>query len=308
MGTLPYGKSLAPRPLAVITCLVVICAAGAAGWIAAAQFTEEPVIEAPQPALTVKSGAAELQLRPTWQTVTKVPRVPGLEVATARAFAPTDGGSGRMVIALLAGQTGTLPSATGDALRVAAGKPERATVAGLRGQGYTALSLRGVTAITDVYTFPTAAGLLAVACVAPIDDPLPAGACPGDITSVRVAAAPKTQPADRLAAALPGLTTALNQARVNGRAALRSSADNAAQATAASALSQAYLTAAAGADALAPERGEGSQLPEAFRVAAAAYQALATAATNEDQAAWALARKEVDAAERAAIAQVAQLR
>lgn len=308
MGSLPYGKSLIPRPVAAITGLVVIAAAGAVGWFAAGQVTDTPVAAEPlAPAVNVKSGAADLQLRSGWTLEKKVPRVPGLDASTARALAPADGGRGRMVIAMLAGETAAIPQATLDALRVPLPKPTRASIGGVRGEGYTALSLRGVSGLTDLYSLKTAAGLLTVTCIAPLDDPLPAGSCPADITSAAVTVPREPEAIDGLRAALPKITTALNQARVNGRAALRSGADNAAQATAASSLASAYSTAAVAAADVAPERGVGSQLPDAFREAARSYSTLASAGSSMDPEAWARARKEVDAAERAAIAQVAQL-
>jgi hypothetical protein len=308
MGSLPYGKSLIPRPLVAIAGLIIISAAAAAGWVAAGQLTDTPVASEPTaPALQVTSGAAALTLRAGWQTEAKVPKLPGLDANTARALAPADGGRGRMVVTMLPDETASVPQPTLDALRVPLPKPSRVTIGSVRGEGYTALSLRGVTGLTDLYTFKTAAGLLTVACVAPLDDPLPTGSCPDDITKAVVTVPRAADPADQLKSALPKITTALNQARVNGRAALRAGADNAAQATAASSLASAYSTAAQAASDVAPPTGEGSQLPDAFRVAAQSYTSLAAAATSTDATAWAQARKEVDAAERAAIAQVAQL-
>src|SRR4051794_39762270 len=101
MGSLPYGKSLIPRPLAAISGIVVISAAAAAGWFAAGQLTDTPVAAEPAaPALQVSSGAAALSLRAGWQTESKVPKLPGLDATTALALSPADGGRGRMVVAM----------------------------------------------------------------------------------------------------------------------------------------------------------------------------------------------------------------
>jgi hypothetical protein len=212
-----------------------------------------------------------------------------------------------MIVTMLDGATETLPKPTLDALRVPLGKPVRAILGGQRATGYTALSLQKVNGLVDVYTLKTSVGVLAVTCVAPIDDPLPAGSCPSDVTAATVTVPRKPEAVDQLKAALPRLTTALNQARVSGRTALASSHDSVAQAKAASSIAAAYQSAATDAAKLAPKSGDGAQLPGAFSEAARSYDALAAAATKHDADAWAYAKKEVDTAERAAIAQIAQL-
>src|SRR4051812_21259183 len=119
MGSLPYGKSLIPRPVALISGTLVVAAAACAGWFAAGQLADAPVVEPTAPAVAVKTGAASLDLRAGWQLDRKVPRLPGLDTGnTARALAPSDGGRGRMVVTMLAGETGAVPQATLDALRV----------------------------------------------------------------------------------------------------------------------------------------------------------------------------------------------
>jgi len=297
MGSLPYGKSLIPRPFALVSGMLVVGAAAAAGWLAAGQLADEPVVTPAAEAMTITAGTAQLQLRAGWQPQTKVPRVPGLEAVDAKALAPADGGRGRMVVSLVQGETADLPAATVAALRVPLGKPERATVGGLRGTGYTALSLRGVNGLVDFYTFKTVAGLLAISCIAPIDDPLPAGSCPADISAIAVNVPQAPDPAAPLKTSLPKVTGELDKARLTGRLALRRGADSDAQAAAARSLSRAYESAAAGLAPVAPKSGAGASLPEAFRAASASYGALATAAESHDERAWSRARDAVNAAE-----------
>jgi hypothetical protein len=307
MGSLPYGKSLLPRPFAAIAGLLVVSAAAVGGWFAAGQLADQPVVEPTLPSMNVSSGAATVQLRAGWQLETKVPKVPGLATADVKVLAPQDGGKGRMLVTMLPGESAALPQATMDALRVPLGKPQRASLGGERATGYTALSLQGVNGLVDVYTLNTSAGTVAVTCIAPVDDPLPAGSCPADITALTVKVPRKAEPVDQLKAALPRLTTALNQARVSGRTALVAGGDTAAQQKAAASIATAYSAAATEAAKVAPKSGAGALLPDAFREAARSYGALATAASTGDADAWAHARKEVDAAERASIAQIAQL-
>jgi hypothetical protein len=307
MGSLPYGKSLLPQPVALIAGLLVVSVAALGGWFAAGQLADQPVIQPTPPTLNVASGAATVRLRAGWQLQAKVPNVPGLATADTKVLAPQDGGKGRMLVTMLPGETAALPQPTMDALRVPLGKPQRASFGGERATGYTALSLQGVNGLVDVYTLSTSAGLVTVTCIAPVDDPLPAGSCPADITALTVKVPRKAEPVDQLKAALPRLTTALNQARVSGRTALVAGGDTAAQQKAAASIATAYSTAATDAAKVAPKSGDGAQLPDAFREAARSYGALATAAGKGDADGWAHARKEVDTAERAAIAQIAQL-
>lgn len=298
MGSLPYGKTLVPRPLALLSGLFLIAGAAGAGWFLARQVADQPVVAAPVETVTVTTGTAQLKLRDGWQVQAKVPRVPGFESTNAKALAPADGGTGRMVVSLVKiDETGDLPAATMDALRVPLPKPERATVGGLRGTGYTALSLRGVTGLVDVYTFRTVAGLLTVSCVAPIDDPLPTGSCPADISAISVSVPQAPDPAAQLKAALPRLTTDLDRVRTTSRLALRSGADSAAQASAAKAIDSAYGSAADEIAAVAPKDGVGAKLADVFRSASAAYGTLASAATAHDEKAWTSAEHTVNEAE-----------
>jgi hypothetical protein len=195
-----------------------------------------------------------------------------------------------------------LPEATAAALRTPVGKGvERATIGGMRGAGYTALALKGVSGIVDVFTVPTVAGKLAVACVAPLDDPLPVGTCPGDIVTVAARKPPAAaDPLAKLRARLPGIVTSLNRTRRSARSDLRDGATSKAQARSAARLADAYRAAARATAAVAPNTGTAAELPAAFARAAAAYGAVETAATRHSRAAWRRARVKVNAAEKAA--------
>jgi hypothetical protein len=301
MGSLPYGKSLLPRPVAMIAGTLVVLAAAAGGWFAADQLAREPIAVVDQPALNVQTGYAQVTLRSGW-------KVAGLETADPKALAPSDGGRGRMVVGLVKNEAGTLPTELVSALRVPAGTPEKATVGGQKGGfGYTALSLKGVNGLTDVYTLHTSGGLFVIACVAPLDDPLPAGSCPADVTSVKVSVPPPPDPAAKLQDTLPTLTAALNKARLDGRTALRAGADSDAQASAARKLATAYASAAATAASAAPKTGDGAAIPGVLRETADAYSALATAASHHDSHGWAASVKAVEAAETRASSAIAGL-
>jgi hypothetical protein len=304
----PYGPAQLPSPGAIAAGLAAVVVAAAIGWVVASKVLSEPAATPEAHPTTVRlSPSAEIALRSGWEPVEKVPRLPGLDGASTRAFAPADGGAGRMVATLLPNQTGdALPRETAAALRTPLGKGvERTTIGGLRGAGYTALALKGVPGIVDVYAVPTAAGLLAVACVAPLDDPLPVGTCPEDIVTVAARKpAPAADPLAKLRAQLPGIVTSLNRTRRSARRDLRSGATSKAQARAAARLADSYRSAARATAAVAPKTGTASDLPVAFTRAAAAYDALEAAATRHNKSAWRRARVQVNAAEKAAKARL----
>src|SRR4051812_46213086 len=166
MGALrskPYGPSALPSPAALVAAATLIVIAAVGGWVLAEKLISHPVAVPEAAPLTVRTGDAELVLRAGWQQAPAVPKVPGLNTPGAQAYAPADGGSGRMVLTMLPAGAASLPKATAAALRVPLGSSKRATVAGLRGVGYTALALRKVSGLVDVYSVPTAAGTLTVA-------------------------------------------------------------------------------------------------------------------------------------------------
>ncbi len=305
----PYGPATLPSVGILAAGLAIIVAAAAGGWFAASRLVSHPApLRQAQP-VKVEAGPARLLLRAGWQPVAAVPTLPGLDGPGARAYAPSDGSSGRMIFTLLATGTGLpLPKATLAALRVPLAPAKRATVGGLLGAGYTALALRGVSGLADVYTVQTPGGTLVVSCVAPINDPLPVGSCPGDVLSASVRPVVKPDPAAALKAKLPAVVATLNTVRASGRDALRAGATSGDQAAAARGLWHAYADAAATVAAAAPKSGAGAALAPAFRDAARAYRALATSATQHDAHAWARARRAVDAAEQAAAARLDAVR
>src|SRR4051794_36214032 len=100
MGALrskPYGPSALPSPAALIAAAVLIVVAAVGGWVLADKLISHPVAVPPAEPLTVRTGNAELSLRAGWEREPTVPKVPGLDGPGAVAYAPADGGSGRMV-------------------------------------------------------------------------------------------------------------------------------------------------------------------------------------------------------------------
>ena len=299
MGSLPYGKSLVPRPLALLCGAARGLRRRGRRLVRRRPARRRPGAGRPEPTtLTVKAGTAQLELRAGWQADARVPRVPGIDTTNAQALAPADGGAGRMIdrAGQARGRRRELPAATLEALRVPLRKPERATVGSLRGTGYTALSLRGVSGLVDIYTFRTVAGLLTVSCIAPVDDPLPTGSCPADISThlgLRARGARSGRGAQERAAAGD---RGAGPARMNGRLALRRGADSDAQVSAARSISAAY---GAAADSGEDRTGEGLGLVVAGRVplGVRGLRGAGSAARSYDKAAWERASAAVNEAE-----------
>jgi hypothetical protein len=307
MGALrskPYGPASLPSAFALAGAFALVVVAAVGGWVLAAKLSAKPVAVRPAAPARVRVGAAELELRAGWRPATQPVKLPGVAGPGARVFAPGDGGSGRMVINLLPGVPGGLPQATAAALRVPLGTAQRVKLAGVYGVGYTSLALRGVPGLADVYAIPTPAGVLAIGCVAPINDPLPVGSCPGDVLSVAAQRTPAGDPHARLKAKLPGVMAALNAARRHDRAGLRTARTSKGQAPYARRLAKAYAAAAAAVAPVVPAAGAGADLPAGLRDAGRAYGALATAAARHNRRGWARARARVGAAERVVAAAV----
>src|SRR3954449_797561 len=114
MGALrskPYGPSALPSPAALLAAATLIVIAAVGGWVLAEKLISHPVAVPEAAPRTVRTGDAELVLRAGWERTAAVPRLPGLDGPGARAFAPADGGSGRMVLTMLPAGAASLPKA-----------------------------------------------------------------------------------------------------------------------------------------------------------------------------------------------------
>ena len=195
MGSLPYGKSLLPRPLAACRRADRRRRGGGRRLVRrrpADRHTGRRRADRAGDDRQVRQRPSS-KLRAGWTAEKKVPRVPGLEAANARALAPADGGRGRMVITLLAGETAAIPQATLDALRVPLPQARAGDDRRRARQGYTALSLRGVSGLDRPLQRQDRRR--------PADDRLhraagrparPPGSCPADITTLAVTVPPRT--------------------------------------------------------------------------------------------------------------------
>jgi hypothetical protein len=284
-----YGPTRLWASGAAPAALAAIVVAGVAGWVVGDRLAPGTAAPTAQRPVIARLGSAGVTLRAGWRPAARPVAVPGL--TGARAFAPADGTAGRLVVALAPGIR-ILPAATVAALRIPLGGAERLRIAGRPAVGYTALALRGVPGLVDVYSVPTVAGTVMVACVAPLADPLPPDSCPGDMLAIPARA--PADPARQLRARAPAILGRLDRIRVSERAALQRASTAAAQARSARRLADAYADAAAAARPVAPA---GVALPRALSDAADAYGRLALAATRRSGPGWSHARHAVYMAE-----------
>jgi hypothetical protein len=293
MGALRISRNRRYKPRlasgAVPAGLVAVVVAATAGWTLAHGLAAPPAAPKPQRPLSIRLPNTRIELRSAWRPAARPVAVPGL--AAARAFAPADGSAGQLILALNAG-TRVLPAETVAALRIPLGGARRVKVAGRPSVGYSALALRGVAGLADLYSVPTVAGTLVVACVAPLDAPLSAAACPGDVLAIAA-----QDPARALRSRAPSIMGRLGPLRTARRAALRRARTPAAQASIASRLAAAYAAAATATAEVTPSSEAGGALSRALGAAAHAYDRLAAAARRHSRPGWARARRAVYAAE-----------
>jgi hypothetical protein len=245
----------------------------------------------------VRAGPATLVVPREWRTV--APGGKGLDVQAVRTvvMAPWPDVPDRVIVTVAtADDASLLPGALRRLVRDLGQGPRLTRLAGYRAWRYAGLLGRDGN-VLDVTVLPTGTGVLAVACTSP---PWEAGAmanCASLIRSVSltgtVALVPARDPALRLR--LPTVLAALDRSRVRGRAALGRAATGAGQARLARRLADAHLAAAA---SLRPVEGRaGEPLVGELSEVAAAYSALARAASGGSAPGFQTAREDVATAE-----------
>jgi hypothetical protein len=302
-----------PQPLnaaTVLTAVAVALAAALAGWVGAAKLTAQPEPAAAPADTPTRIGAADALVRAGWTPVARAPRLAGLDGAGVRAFAPPAGGAGRMLVAVRAADHPSLvPRSLIGALEAPLPTARRATVAGMRALAYPALTVEGTAGLADLYVVPTTAGVLTVACLAPLREPLPDGSCPQALMRAEIADGRPVLPSPNAALMLraPAAIAALDTARVRERAALRRGRTPAAQSASARSVASAFGTASAAIADVAPAGGPGAALRTRLGATRAAYERLAAAARRRDRAGWARAGAAVRRAEAALAAELRSL-
>jgi hypothetical protein len=247
----------------------------------------------------VDVGAARLVVPGDWRTARlRSAGIPGLDPATTAVLSPYSGAPARAIVMMAPIDD---PSLLPHALRAAAAGvvPQHGTtrLAGRPAWLYSDLLSAPGDRTMDITVMPTSAGVLAVACVAPITWSSAGGDCASMVQAVGVRGAGTLAPSADLAlrVRLQRALTTLDAVRVRARAGLGRAATPAAQASWARELASANGAAAA---SLRPVAGAaGKPLLRRLSDTAHAYSRLALAATAGARNAFSSARHAVDRAE-----------
>ena len=171
---------------------------------------------------------------------------------------------------------------------------------------YAQLSVRGVTGVLTIFVVPNPEGQwTALACNAPTGGSSYMRACEGTVTSATIAGQPQSYqltPEAAYAAAVSTAITTLNRLRASLTRELRPHVSAAAAEALARRLGDGYAAARRSLERAAPPRvagAAGQALVSAMARATSGYRALAAAAAESSQSAYAAARTQTAAAERA---------
>ena len=302
-ATVSAGKAPAgprPRPIPILAVAAALAAVAAvAGFLLGGSGSES---ESEGAALTSSASAGSLAVSfpNDWKRVAGQPKIGGMDFSQPIVLAPPGGGGARVVAGRIDGAGPTLlPEAF---LRRLPRQPSREDAVRLGRLGayrYTRLEPRGAAGSVTVYAAPTTEGVAAVACVAPPGAIAELGpecervATTLELTSGRpLPLGPNGDYARAAGAALERLDAVVGP----GARRLRGAQTPAAQADAATDLSDAYADAArslSGAPLGPFERGASERLVRSLRVVGAAYARAAAAARDGDDPAYAAAGRAV---------------
>jgi hypothetical protein len=281
------------RPgLAGATCAMALTVAGGmcAGHAAAPKERVEP------PAIReVPVGVATVQVPTEWLPVA---RGAAAAARTTAVFAPSSGLPERVIVTVAPVDDRSLvPRALRRLVRDLGERPRATRLAGFRAWRYAGLLGRNGSDVLDVTVLPSSAGTLGVGCIWPLGAASATADCASSIRSVSMRDAAIFVPSPDLALSLtlPDVLTALDRARVRGRAALRGADTPGGQARFALRLARAHREAAASLRLVAARAG--ASLLDALTNTAGAYAALARAARTGEASHFRAVRRTVEAAE-----------
>jgi hypothetical protein len=269
------------------------------------------------PALTqsASAGSVELSFPAAWRRVTDTPDVPGTTFADPMVLANPAGG--RMTAGTVGEASG--PSLLPDGLleRLGAGAPKRGEPVALGGAQafrYKALGVKGAARPLTIYTAPTTAGVVTMACSPPPVEPAAyLATCERVAGTLRLLGA-KPYPLGPDSAHAKALTkelVALRARRAPAERILARARTPAAQARAAAALATAYAASArrlGGLEVSPYAKKANVGLVTALDRTAKAYAAAARAARSGDRAAYLRARATLRRASGTLTRALAQLR
>jgi hypothetical protein len=244
---------------------------------------------------SVRAGAATLTVPSRWRILALQGGGTG---GSATALTPASGSPDRVIVTTgQAADRSLIPAQLRRLVRGLGRGPQAVNLAGHPAWRYAALPAQGSNGAIDVTVLPTTGGVLGIACASTGWSWSASSGCSSAIESVSIDGAKMLVPQEDLAfrLRLPGVLTALDQARVRDRAALGRAATATAQVQLAQALAREHLAAA---DALRPAASSaGTPLVDRLTDTARAYAELASAAGGSSASRFAAARRSVTAVE-----------
>ena len=233
-----------------------------------------------------------------WQPVAPAERSRGLDSEQLAVLSPESDLS-TMVVATFgtAGERSLIPRALAQLVHRSRSQPRVTSLAGHPAWTYRALNARRWNLVLDVTVLPTREGMLALACSSPAPSRDAGRGCAAPVKSVSLPGVTTLQasPSVALTVQLPAVLARLDQARVDGRAALGRARTSEAQAVALQRLADQHLAAA---DRLHTAFGAAARpLIAGLQDSGRAYAALGRAASDGSPARFGAARQEVRVAE-----------
>ena len=276
---------------------------------------------------SASAGYVELSFPASWQRLASAPAIPGLRFSQPLALAPSAGASGSAASQrLVAGEVSAsgptlLPAAFTAGLAGALPRPEAVRLGALQAYRYSGLSVHGLAGPLTLYTVPTSGGVATVACLSSATYPSssssssssPASQCAQIAATLRLNGTTVygLAPSPAYASELGGTLGALRAATGAGSAKLRAASSASAQAAAAAQLAAAYSSAgrALGRLTVSPAvQGVNANVAGSLAALGRDYSALAAAARNGDEAAYARAASAVGSDRARAASALAALR
>ena len=246
----------------------------------------------------VEAGPARLAVPAAWQPVAPAERSRGLDSEQLAVLSQSSDRS-TMVVATFGTADGRslIPRGLAELVHQPRSQPRVTSLAGRPAWTYRALNARRWNLVMDITVLATTEGMLALACASPAPSRDASRGCASSVKSVSLPglAALQASPSVALAVQLPAMLARLDQARVDGRAALARARTREAQAVALERLAGQHLAAA---DRLRTAFATAARpLIAGLQDSGRAYTALGTAASDGSPARFDAARQEVDRAE-----------
>jgi hypothetical protein len=290
--TRPFRLRRLVGGLAIGIALAALTGVAASRLVAPDSASEMPA------SVVVEAGPARLAMPAAWQPVARDERSAGLDSKQLAVLSRSSDLSTMVFVTFGAPDEGSLiPRALGELAHTPRSEPRVTSLGGRPAWVYRGVDARRWNLVMDVTVLPTTAGMLALACAspAPSGDAGPGCAAAVKSVSVRGVAALESSPTVALAAQLPAMLAGLDEARVDGRAALTRARTREAQAVALQSLAGRH---GAAADRLRTEFGTAARpLIAGLEDSRRAYAALATAASDGSPARYVAARRQVRVAE-----------